>query len=165
MAYTTAAAGNLPEGVTRRAVPARRPSRCIVAARRRFIVAADAVVLAMAIQAAIPVHAGSDTMSQCSPEVRMVLRHRLAVTGDAVVLLVARETGRAGLTRLIDVHLRMDAVVPRPVSPVRGRFGKRDLVGAAGCGGNHQDRCNRNASQDPHVSSCSRLRNHIGSLP
>jgi hypothetical protein len=67
------------------------PPRAGMAARRRFIVTPNAVILPVAGKAALPVHIGGEAVPPGAPEIIMVLRHARRMTGDAVGLIMTGE--------------------------------------------------------------------------
>jgi len=96
-------------------------------ARRGLVVTTHAKVLLVAGEAAFSVPFGHEPVAQRAPGVRMVTRHPGVVTGDAVVPLVAGETGLPALPSFIDIEIGRCAVKFDPIPFVGVRPGKRDL--------------------------------------
>ena len=96
-------------------------------ARRGLVVTTHAKVLLVAGEAAFSVPFGHEPVAQRAPGVRMVTRHPGVVTGNAVVPLVAGETGLPALPSLVDVQISRCAVIFDPISFVGVRSRKRDL--------------------------------------
>ena len=84
-------------------------------ARRSLVVATHAVILFVAGEAAFPVPFGHEPVAQRAPCIRMVTWHPRVVTGDAVVPLMAGETGLPALPCLIEVQIRRSAVKLHPI--------------------------------------------------
>ena len=99
-----------------------------MAPRSRLIVAADAEVLPVAGQAALPVPLGHEPVAERSPGVRMVPGQTRVVTDDAVVLFMAHETGFAGPPRFVDVQVRRCSMKLDPVTAMRIGPGKGYLL-------------------------------------
>ncbi len=113
--------------VAPRAVP--RPPARRVGARRGLVVAADAVVLLMAGEAALPVPLRREPVAARPPEIVMVPGRPGIMARYAVVLPVTREARRSGLARFAEIQVNGLAVILDPVAPVRLRPRERNFPG------------------------------------
>jgi len=89
-----------------------------VASRRGLVVTAHAEVLPVADEAAVPVPFSHEAVGARPPCVVMVTRHLYVVTGDAIGLFMADETG---IPRISQTHVCGSAMILKPVPCMRLR--------------------------------------------
>lgn len=99
-----------------------------VRARRCLVVAADAVILAVAVLAPVSVACSLEPVAQGAPGVRVIFRHHGIVAFHAVVPLMADITGLAPAPCFVHGEIGRGAVILEPVALVRVRHGEGDLL-------------------------------------